>query len=364
MSRVTQLEVLGSVLSSDGSCMPAVRHRLGKSTSCFWKLSRALCEPALSLTQRMSEFSIRVLAVATYAAGAWTWSRALYDELYRWENSLLRRMAKVKRKQFEDFVKHRARATRVARKVFHSCGQLSIATRYLDTVHRVVASSFVRLCCETSAFHGASQNRDSYSGLVDTISGSAVTVNTLSQCLLPACILWFDQQWWMWRQALGFVLDPSQARGQWRHATPGKCLSWEHVFQKIFGNSWKERAACTKWKQLRGEFREGAYKVFGLRTLEARYSKQRKCGRTPQAELVRERPQRDISGIEPGWACSDSRPRVEIVGDSLLVISWLNGHWKCQYQQYRNRLRIAQNTMERQNQELMPLNGAVTFSES
>jgi hypothetical protein len=216
---VDELEVLGSIISNTGSSMPAVRHRLAKATACFWKYHAGLCARELGLAVRFKEFSKRVQATALYAASAWTWSRSLYNELYRWENALLRRIARVRRKPEENFVKHVERATRTARKLFHGNDNLSTATRVLDALHRIAGASFATLCLCSS--WEASGDLDNYDDLVDTVCTPMVTVQVPSQCFLPACILWWDGQAWRFEQALGVVVDQTQSTTQWRHARTG-----------------------------------------------------------------------------------------------------------------------------------------------
>eukprot|EP00973_Karenia_brevis_P061838 8601240-Karenia_brevis.AAC.1 len=87
------MEILGTIVSSTGDPLRPVKHRLGKATSAFWALSKFLQCPELSLQQRFAELRKRVYPVALYGAGAWVWSRSVYNELARWENAHLRAVA-------------------------------------------------------------------------------------------------------------------------------------------------------------------------------------------------------------------------------------------------------------------------------
>ena len=85
--------------------------------------------------------------------------------------------------------------------------------------------------------------------------------------------------------------------------------------------------AQTGWKQVREEFRERAYNVPNLRPLESRYAK------TKHAYLLEGQPSKKPRQVcrEPvQWSLPDNYIRLEIPGDSKLVIDWLNGIWKCQ----------------------------------
>ena len=243
VKQVQDLHVLGSLISSSGSIMPAVRYRLGRATACYWKLHKYLCEPSLSLTKRLDEFSRRVHAAAVYACGAWTQSRSLYNELYRWENSLLRRVTGYRRKPGEDFVTSIKRTTHRSRHIFHQAGNLSLATKVLDALHRIAGASFARLCCETTLQDGRQHNVANYSGIVDTVLTPTCVVLMPSQCFLPACIPWCDNQWWRWRQAVGTVLDPTQTELKWRHKQTGARQGWETVFVKVFRHG-VEESSC------------------------------------------------------------------------------------------------------------------------
>ena len=142
--------------------------------------------PHPSLSKRFDEFRKRVQPTALYGAGAWTWSCSLCNETYSWENSLLRRMTRIRRRSDEDLAKHLIRATRTTRVLFHREGRLSLATKVLDSLHRLAGTSFARLCIFTSWSEQASDN---YEALGDTVCVLAVIVHIPSQCFLPACVL-------------------------------------------------------------------------------------------------------------------------------------------------------------------------------
>ena len=345
VKHVQEMHVLGSVLWNTGSVLPAVRHRLGRAAACFWKLQSYLCEPSLSLTKRMEEFSCRVHAAALYASGAWTWSRSLYNELYRWENSFLRRITSFRRQPGEDFVHHITRATRRSRQVFHQTGNLSLASKVLDSLHRIAGTSFARLSCETTLKDGNEHDVVQYNEIVDTVISPSLLVFMPSQCFLPACILFCDHQWWTCRQAVGTAVDPTQLDMQWRHKQPGLRLGWETVFLKVLGGSWKNRAADCTWQQRRGEFRDGAYKYLNMKPLEVRFCPQRKA-RTGSPPSENRKRAREVSWIPQDWG-DNGRRRLEIVGDSMLIISWINGTWKCRYRIYDARVNLMHTLLER-----------------
>ena len=90
----------------------------------MWFRPSPRCWPPVTLS---AQFCILRIPIALYGSGAWTWSRTLYNELYRWENALLRRIAKIRWRPDDDFVSFVERSTRKARELFHSNGGLSLS---------------------------------------------------------------------------------------------------------------------------------------------------------------------------------------------------------------------------------------------
>ena len=165
-----------------------------------------------------------------------------------------------------------------------------------------------------------------------------------SQCFVAACVLWCDWEWWQFQQAVGSLLDPHCRETSWRHQRPGPHLRWESVFIKTLGDHWKRKAASVEWKRQRGAFRVQAYKIFGARPFEDRYVARPGC---TQEQPPTKRP-RTVHRCPVEWSWADRRmPRIEIMGDSSLIINWLNGLWKCKYRVYAQRLRILHDTLER-----------------
>ena len=46
------------------------------------------------------------------------------------------------------------------------------------------------------------------------------------------------------------------------------------------------------------------------------------------------------------WDCA-ANPRFEFVGDSMLIIPWLNGAWNCRYRLYQKRIQLGQQSLTR-----------------
>ena len=317
------------MLTSTANHLKAVRYRLAKAETCFWRYQSIFCTHALTMQQRFHEFASRVQPVALYGSGAWVWSRSVYNELTWWENAFLWRLAQLRRKPLEDFVMHQRRATTKVRRLFHTRGYHSLVTRYLDTLHRIAGTSFARLCVQAMPMLRAGDflltatTYEKIAPLVQTVALQQHQVEVPSQCFLASCTFWCDWQWWQWRQAVGLCLDPGCNETVWRHDRSGPHLRWESVFVKALGDKWKDLAAQADWQRRKGEFRTKAYSIFGAKSFEER------CARKDQpsgpCERIPKQP-RLVSRLPLPWAPAyDDMPRLEILGDSDLVIHWVNG---------------------------------------
>ena len=70
-----KLEFIGSVIVPGTHSGGAVRHRTQKASSVFCKWKRLLCNPTLSLKERMKAFGASTLSSATWLSGCWTLSK-------------------------------------------------------------------------------------------------------------------------------------------------------------------------------------------------------------------------------------------------------------------------------------------------
>ena len=149
-------------------------------------------------------------------------------------------------------------------------------------------------------------------------------VQLASQCFVAACILWRDWDTWLFTQAVGVHFDPRCRETNWRHDRPGPHLRWESVFVKSFGDQWKRHAAAVSWKQQRGAFRRKAYEIFNARPFEDRFQmKSKVVVKGPLKKRAR-----SVHRVPFAWGSQVSGRRLEIVGDSMLVIQWISGIWR------------------------------------
>ena len=70
-----KLEFIGSVIEPGAHSGGAVRHRTQKASSVFCKWKPLLCNPNLSLKERVKAFGTSTLSSATWLSGCWTLSK-------------------------------------------------------------------------------------------------------------------------------------------------------------------------------------------------------------------------------------------------------------------------------------------------
>ena len=125
----------------------------------------------------------------------------------------------------------------------------------------------------------------------------------------------------------------------WRHDQPGKHLQWETVFVDAFDASWKDRASESSSNDTCGAFVHKAYAKIGARTQEDRFRSitSHTCSE-PSLCLRRKKP-RIVDRLRIQWQEAPSTGRrVELVGDSKVIVQWLRGCWCVKYRQYRSRV--------------------------
>jgi len=106
---------------------------------------------------------------------------------------------------------------------------------------------------------------------------------------------------------------------------------------QVFGDRWKDRAAKPNWKTDHAQFVHKAYGKFGIRSLEDQYGKKKLV--TESTAPPRKKP-RIVSRCAVLWEPLDHTAayRLEVLGDSLLIISWCLGLWKAGFQIYANKV--------------------------
>ena len=132
------LECLGAIVNSDGKMREGVDHRLKKATAAFWANKELLTSSAVPIPVRLREYVTKVQSVAMFGCACWTWTKATYDSLLVWENSILKKMVRVPKGEDEGFVTYYKRRNRICRRWFHKCGHTSLPTKVLREIYTCI----------------------------------------------------------------------------------------------------------------------------------------------------------------------------------------------------------------------------------
>jgi len=331
---VDVMEVLGAKLSSTGSSITILEHRLSKATSCFYSLGEFFLNRAASLWKKFDEFARRVQPIALYTSEACSWSQTIYNMLLRWENTYLRRICQIKRLNGETFAHYLPRATRTARQWFHHRGFKSVATLMLERQHRIIGASFQRLSLDLEARLPAGTPNT-------TIVEQPLALNWRARkpsfSIIALTLLWKSQAWWEWQQALMTTVD-AQNELMWRHGRRGRQVQWEHPLCKVFGNKWMQLAISRGWQDRKAKLVDGAYGLLHIRPLEQRFAKPILGGVGKRGGPPLTKAPRQVVWEPQDWTLSDNFKRLEVCGDSSLIVNWFNGVWPVRFLPYFRRV--------------------------
>ena len=143
---------------------------------------------------------------------------------------------------------------------------------------------------------------------------------------LPAWMVWKNDLWWHMRQA---TADGVTARDQsdWRHhPTYRRRGHWEDALVRVFGFELIKLAMGKTWRTRLDEFREGAYEMVGVTDAPEGQKCEKKA--LLRNHVVRKVP-RDVLLFFLPWRIpvGEGAVRIDVAGDSLLVINWCRGLW-------------------------------------
>jgi len=137
-----------------------------------------------------------------------------------------------------------------------------------------------------------------------------------------------DTTWWHTVEALGAAEDRAN-EGAWRHAQIGpRPWTWDRALADAFGDDWKfsARGWNPSSKSDRDNVVSKLYKVIGVEPPE-------KKSQTDGARVVEPVPVCKKARTPPPRSdavhAAQRRPTVQAIGDSQLVINWVNGAALC-----------------------------------
>ena len=112
---------------------------------------------------------------------------------------------------------------------------------------------------------------------------------------------------------------------QWKRPHTGRCTYWGMPFTRLFGDDWipklKRCKTWTEWLCLTKDFECAWHSMLNLK-----YTSDFAKG-TDTFAIHEKRPRDDSNPWNVAWP-SDSHRRLEILGDSKVVINWMNGDWE------------------------------------
>ena len=293
--RVDSMPVLGCLFDRKGDTTVALNHRIAKAEKAYWADKIAMKSKSLALHLRLRRYSERVVPRVLHGCGSWAWSRGVCQQLAVWENKILRWIVGFARQTDECWLKWFRRTTKNAKRLYSKYGFTSLTTRVLREIHRT--AGMLRQP-DAERFHG---------------SNSTVI-------LLSEAIQWRDTWWWHQQQC---VMTGSGS-GEWRHAsnfgTRGKV--WDGPFVSYYGHEWHREARKDTWASTFEEFAKRAYCDVQSIFPESKV----RCDAVQHGPS--DKPPREVVDVPVTWRLqlpNTPATAVEFLGDSELVIGWVNG---------------------------------------
>ena len=123
---------------------------------------------------------------------------------------------------------------------------------------------------------------------------------------------------------------------QWKRPLTGRCTYWEMPFARFFGDAWipklKGCKIWTEWLSLTTNFEQAWHSLLNLK-----YTSD--IVKWADTFATREkRPRDDCSPWNVAWSLDNHR-RLEIMGDSKVVINWMNGDWEVKGNEHNTHVR-------------------------
>ena len=123
---------------------------------------------------------------------------------------------------------------------------------------------------------------------------------------------------------------------QWKRPQTGRCTYWERPFTRLFGDDWipklKRCKTWTEWLSLTEDVECAWHSMLNLK-----YTSDLAKGADTFA--INEKRPRDDSNPWNVARSSDSHRRLEILGDSKVVIHWMNGDWEVKGNEHTTHVR-------------------------
>ena len=291
-----ELTLLGTKLRRDGSSNCAVDYRMEKAEKAMMANYELLIKRNAPLVKRFAEYCKRVVPILLHGAGSWSWSVNLFWRLHKFEGKCLGRMLGWVKVSDDEGAQNNWWSVRIsrARQIFVTAGFEPIGAK-----------------CLRNIFH--------FSLRVPNISVSSSALRLVSRCLT-----WRNQTWWKHREGMG---DNRLSR-----LHPGRpSTRWEDIFVSYLGINWSS-VLCSNvdgWKS-----RQSDFIAFGWGFASSKY--RLKNGEDKQVVHRHlkhcksdDNPIDQDEAILPFQFTDKNFARIELIGDSNLIVNWANANWPC-----------------------------------
>lgn len=137
-----------------------------------------------------------------------------------------------------------------------------------------------------------------------------------------------------WRFDLGLA-----NRGRWkRHQADRPRTTWEAAWATAFGVEWVSQATSPSFTDRAMQFAHSVHKACGFPSCELRYGPRTRstsgCPVVGAEAVSSARLPRQVEAIDVEWRVEPrSHFQLEMLGDSLTVVRWLQGWWQCQHRE-------------------------------
>lgn len=279
---VNELKVLGTKIDEKGDTASAYLYRLEMAEIAFKANHHIICCKGAGLRARFAEYVKRVVPVLLHGSGGWAWSEALRLKIRGFEGRCVTRIVgSHTNKEGDEFMEWWKQRTAVARGLFEKLGFVIIEERVLAKIFK-----------HSYKIKAASKHD------VDTLCGAALT--------------WKSNHW--------CNSHPNASR----HIAGRPKARWADVFVKFAGEKWFSQPCSDleSWKSRLNDF------------ISISLAKKKKTDNYELKAFDELRPKipRDISGynVHVNWEpLNVGAHAIELCGDSMLVVQWLNGEWPC-----------------------------------
>ena len=143
---------------------------------------------------------------------------------------------------------------------------------------------------------------------------------------LAASVLYRSELWWQSRQHVGLAIDARNSQG-WRHSRPGPHRRWERPMVQSLGIDWMNMALDTAaWNAVAETFVQRCHRNWGIKRMETEHGLAPTT--TPAAAPEKKRARRvDAMQLWPRQPGLSQGKHVQVRGDNIAVIRWLEGRW-------------------------------------